>query len=112
MVQVTWSRTCIIGDKYIWVPKHWGALEPKYPQIVKFVFATLRVSIFMLAFVFGVLKNQVLALFSMIIGFVLGYVRFEMNFPMIFLAQKLLFQRKKSWALSIYHLSFSDLQER
>ena len=46
------------GYKYIWVPKLWGILDPKYPKNVIFVFAVLSISIFVLIFVFGVLEKS------------------------------------------------------
>ena len=49
-IQLVWSisvmtRTCIIGYKCIWVPKLLGVSDPKYPKIVIFLFAILRICI-------------------------------------------------------------------
>lgn len=49
-IQLVWSisvmtKICIIGYKCIWVPKLLCVSDPKYPKIVIFVFAILRICI-------------------------------------------------------------------
>ena len=77
-------RTCIIGYKYIWVPKLWGILDPKYPKNVIFVFAVLSISIFVLVFVFGVLEKSNICTFPNDIWICIGICWFQNEFPNYF----------------------------
>ena len=81
-----WSmaRTCIIGNKYIWVPKLWGILDPKYPKNVIFVFAVLSISIFVLIFVFGVLEKSNICTFPNDIWICIGNCWLHIEFPNYF----------------------------
>ena len=54
----------------------------------------------------GSLKNQIFVLFPMIFGFVLGFVDFKMNFPIIFHAQKLLILSKENKSPSNIFISY------
>ena len=81
---LSWPRTCIIGYKYIWVPKLWGILDPKYPKNVIFVFAVLSISIFVLIFVFGVLEKSNICTFPNDIWICIGICWFQNEFPNYF----------------------------
>ena len=84
-----WSaRTCIIRYKYIWVPKLWGILDPKYPKNVIFVFAVLSISIFVLVFVFGVLEKSNICTFPNDIWICIWICWFQNKFPNYFSCTK------------------------